>query len=112
MRNKIYIAGAASALALGFMLASPSGAEDCILSSPDAGTDKCSVSVEPVSLPGSTPAPASTGVDSTTGGIEVKGAVQLPVTGAETLLIVGLGAGLVLAGGTMVVRSRRAVVVA
>lgn len=110
MRNKLYIAGAASALTLGFMLASPSAAEDCILSSPDAGTYECSVSVEPVPLPGSTP--AAPGVDDTTGGVEVKGTTQLPVTGAETLLIVGLGSGLVLAGGAMVVRSRRAVVVA
>ncbi len=112
MRNKFYIAGAASALTLGFMLASPSAAEDCILSSPEAGTYECSVSVDPVSLPGSTPAPAGPAVDDTLGGVEVKGAVQLPVTGAETLLIVGLGAGLVLAGGAMVVRSRRVPAVA
>ena len=106
MRSKFYIAGAASALTLGLMLASPASAEDCILSSPDAGTYECSVSVEPVPLPG-TPAPAAPKVDNTTGGIAVKGTTQLPVTGAETLLIVGLGAGLVLAGGAMVVRSRR-----
>lgn len=91
---------ALSAAAATFALASPAGAADCPFSTPDAGGTECSSEVKPVELPGSggdpvapVPAPAAK--------------ASLPVTGAETLVLAGVGSGMILAGGLLVMRSRQ-----
>ncbi|MEZ5341274.1 MAG: LPXTG cell wall anchor domain-containing protein [Acidimicrobiales bacterium] len=99
------------ALTLGFALASPASAEDCALSTPEAGTTSCSTTVDPTPLPGSNPTSGGDvdAVEVTKPGKTVEAAkAELPVTGSETLAIAGMGAALVLAGGFLVSRSRQA----
>ncbi len=103
MKLKFCIAVAVVAASFGF--SSTAGAIDACEGS-TAEFLKCSTEVGGQGTPGDPVQP------DTAAGVEVLGTTQvrgqqLPVTGAETALLVGAGLGLVAAGGTLVFRTRR-----
>lgn len=97
----------ASFLSLGLGLAAaPASAADCVFSTPAVADPSCTTEVKPVPLNPTTPgATGPTATRPTARG-------QLPVTGAETAVLVSTGALLVAGGSVLVARTRRSAPVA